>query len=140
MRQETPPTLALGPAEGDTATVVVAGDWSLHQPHPSASHILERLDAAPSPQTVVLDLSALGSYDSTLVALLVELAKRCAERKAAFNTAGCPEGVRELLKLALAVPEASTRTRPTRENFFTRVGKAGLGLSAGVFDVFSFIG
>lgn len=140
MRQETPPTLALGTAGDDTVTVVVTGDWSLHRPHPLASEILERLDASPTPRTVVLDLSALGSYDSTLVALLVELAKQCAERRTALDTAGCPEGVRELLKLALAVPEAGARTRPTRENFFTRVGKAGLGLSAGVFDVFSFIG
>lgn len=43
---------------------------------------------------------------------------------------GVPEGVRQLLKMALAVPEKKTHQAPEKELFFTRLGKAGLTLGA----------
>jgi phospholipid/cholesterol/gamma-HCH transport system permease protein len=140
MPQETPPTIDPRPARSGVVTVVVAGDWSLHRPHPEAPEIAELSDTSSVLKTVALDTSNLGNYDSCLIALLVELARRCADREVSLDSSACPEGVRELLKLALTVPETITRTERPPETFFARVGKIGLGLSAGVFDVFAFLG
>jgi len=85
-------------------------------------------------------MEQLGTYDSSLISLLVQVAKRCQADQIKLNPDGFPEGVRRLLKMALAVPERQTHQAPEQELFFTRLGKAGLTLGAGMMELFTFIG
>ncbi|MCU0787793.1 MAG: hypothetical protein MUC91_06320, partial [Verrucomicrobia bacterium] len=121
-------------------TIRIAGDWSLQQPAPSFEDVASHFDSGVPPTGVQFAMSDLGSYDSSLVSLLVAVARRCQEAKIQLDPGGIPEGVRQLLKIALAVPERKTHEAPERELFFTRLGKAGLTVGAGMVELFTFIG
>lgn len=135
------PPFLTADASADGALVVRAGGcWSLQQAVPSSAAILARLDATPAVSSVQMDCSALANWDSTLVSVVAALVRRCQERKIPFQSAGLPEGVRQLAGMALAVPERNARPAPEREIFFTRLGKAGITLGAGIVEVFAFVG
>jgi phospholipid/cholesterol/gamma-HCH transport system permease protein len=102
--------------------------------------VASHFDSGVPPTGVQFAMSDLGSYDSSLVSLLVAVARRCQEAKIQLDPGGIPEGVRQLLKIALAVPERKTHEAPERELFFTRLGKAGLTVGAGMVELFTFIG
>ena len=140
MSEPAPPVIVLVPDRNGAAVLRIGGDWSLHRPFPDGRELLEQLASAKDARSLSFDLAALGTYDSSLISLLVDVAKRCAERQIAVDTSACPEGVRELIKLALAVPEKAARRQPIRDTFFSRVGRLGLWVSGGVFDTFAFIG
>jgi phospholipid/cholesterol/gamma-HCH transport system permease protein len=107
---------------------------------PVTEALLSQLNSSSTVDTVCFDLSQLQSYDSSLISLLVEVAKRCQKYDAKLDNNGLPEGVRQLLKMALAVPERKTHQAPEQELFFTRLGKAGLTLGASVLELFTFLG
>jgi phospholipid/cholesterol/gamma-HCH transport system permease protein len=107
---------------------------------PAKDELTARLDGSPAVTSVRFDFSELGAYDSSLIALLVQVAKRCQQAQIKLDNGGVPEGIRQLLKMALAVPEKKTHQAPEKELFFTRLGKAGLTLGADVLEVFTFVG
>jgi len=134
-------SLAVEQVPGQGLTLTIGGDWSLQHPAPSYEEdVAPHLASDSNPPAVRVSLRALGSYDSSLASLLVAVAKRCQEAGIRLDTADVPDGVRELLKIALAVPERKTHQAPERELFFTRLGKAGLTMGAGLRELFTFIG
>jgi len=102
--------------------------------------VASHLESETRPRAIGFYMKSLGTYDSSLVSLLVNVAKRCQEVGIKLDTAGFPEGVRQLLMIALAVPERKTHQAPERELFFTRLGKAGLTFGAGLMELFTFVG
>ena len=128
-------------SSADNALVIsIGGEWSLQRPAPSFEELASHFENGSPPAEIRFAMSELGSYDSSLISLLVEVAKRCQEAQIKLDTTGFPEGVRQLLKMALAVPERKTHQAPTQELFFTRLGKAGLTLGANVVELFTFLG
>jgi phospholipid/cholesterol/gamma-HCH transport system permease protein len=126
-------------AAADGSLLIEAGgEWSIHQPAPAAAEIASGLERSPA--SVRFDFTQLGAWDSSLVAFVADVARRCREKNVPLDTQGLPEGVGRLLQMALAVPEQNARQKPERELFFTRLGKAGLTLGANVLEVFSFVG
>ena len=120
--------------------VTVAGRWSLHDSAPSCDNLWLEFGREPSPREVRLDMTQLGQSDSSLISLLVDLAKACQAKGVRFDRRGVPDAVLQLVNMALAVPDKKTRQPPNRELFFTRIGKAGLTLGASVMEVYAFIG
>ncbi len=126
---------------GDGGLLIKAGgQWSLQKPLPSQEAVAARLNASPAAAFVQFDFSQLGGWDSTLVSVVTEVTKQCRARQIPFQTTGMPEGVKQLARMALAVPETNARRAPERELFFTRLGKAGITLGASVVEVFAFAG
>lgn len=137
MPEAPSPTATFEPATAGPAVLRLGGDWSLHAPFPESAPLLDRLAGA---RELRFDATGLGRYDSSLLSLLVALVKHAETTDLKLDLAGLPEGIRALLSLALAVPEKKARPKYSRETFFARIGHVGLGLTAGVYDVFAFIG
>ena len=140
MRQNDKASLSVEHDEGQGLTISIGGDWSLQQPAPAFEEVAPYFESVPPPTGVRFAMTALGSYDSSLVSLLLAVAKRCQETRIRLDPDGIPEGVRQLLKIAMAVPERKTHEAPDRELFFTRLGEAGLTLGASLLELLTFIG
>jgi len=134
------PSIAVDTASDGSLLIQVGGAWSIHGALPSLEAVLARIQPGSGVKSLHFDFSALVSYDSSLISMLVDIAKQSQANGTSLDTAALPEGVRQLLMMALAVPERRTREHPTKELFFTRLGKAGLSIGADVMEVFAFIG
>jgi len=125
----------------DGTVLSVAGDWRIGDAAAGQGDVLTGLGAIPADSTVAVDASALGDWDSALIAFLlqaVEAARRCGGR---FDPAGLPEGARRLLQLALAVPEKQGARRAiTIPPFVERVGRTAIGIAREADGFVSFLG
>ncbi len=117
-----------------------SGVWSIQKSLPEFEPIGRALDGLASSASVRFDCSDLGQWDSSLIGVVGDVAKRCGARGIALDSGGLPEGVRALARMALAVPEQNVRRAPEREFFFTRLGKVGITLGASVVEVLAFVG
>lgn len=93
----TPPSLRLEAGEG-AMRLRFAGDWKMQQGGAPDAEALRGKIAQQS--RLIFDLSGVGAWDTSLVALLYALAKETQQRKAECEWEGVPEGVEGLLRLA----------------------------------------
>ena len=140
MAQADPPSITVETAPDGSLVVKAGGQWSIHQSSADSSDLTARLAEPTAIKSVRFDFSALQGWDSSLVSVVTAVAMRCRELKIPIITTGGPEGVGLLLQMALAVPEQNARPAPQRELFFTRLGKAGITLGAGMMEVAAFVG
>ena len=78
-------------------------------------------------RAVEFDTTGLQRWDSRLVALVRRWEAQARVAGLEFRDAGLPEGVRDLLKLARTVPEATDAGRPAPDaRLITRIGNAAL--------------
>jgi phospholipid/cholesterol/gamma-HCH transport system permease protein len=125
---------------GSSLLIKAGGEWSIHKTVPSLDEVAGRLEHLTTAGSVKFDLSRLGAWDSSLVSFVAQLVRQCQTKGIRVETEGMPEGVQRLLKTALAVPEQNIRQSPEKALFFTRLGKAGITLGAGMLEVFMFLG
>jgi len=124
-----------------TVTVRLAGEWRLHLAGVSDVQIEKVLDTAPPPARITFDASALREWGSGLVAYVELLIEACDVRSIAVDRGGLPEGVRRLLDLARAVPEAEGARREVKHpKILERVGTVSIGYEQSVADSLDFIG
>jgi len=140
MTEPAKPFVKIESGPDGTLAIQAGGPWSIHEPVPTMADVVARLDQSPPVSEVRFNFEALGDWDSSLVSFVTEVAKCCRAKQIPLVTQGLPAGVDRLFKLALAVPEQNARQREDREYFFTRLGKAGLGLGADIMEVFTFLG
>src|SRR5262245_52810508 len=127
--------------ETDSRLVIKAGgEWSIHKRIPSFDAATHRLEQLSKGGSLRLDFSAVKGWDSSLVSFVAQVVKQSQGKGIRVESEGLPEGIQRLLKTALAVPERNIRPSPEKEFFFARLGKAGIVLGAGVWEVFSFLG
>jgi phospholipid/cholesterol/gamma-HCH transport system permease protein len=137
----TPDTLELETAAPDTLRLRLVGDWVVREHLPSRRPVEERLAAEPALQRVVFDASALGRWDTALLTFLAGLREPCRARSIEIDPGGLPEGVRELLRLAFAVPEKTGTGRgPRTEPFLARIGRSALRSRDGALAGVRFLG
>lgn len=74
--------------------IPIGGDWSLQHPAPSFDELVARFGPDPRPPEVRFSMEHLGTYDSSLISLQVQVAKRCQADQIELNPDGFPEGVR----------------------------------------------
>ncbi|MFN8543755.1 MAG: ABC transporter permease [Candidatus Binatia bacterium] len=121
--------------------VHMAGPWRLRDGLPAPAEVERAVGASPSPGTVVFDATALGEWDSSLVAFLVGLLEQCAERGIAVDRAGLPSGVQRLVGLAQAVPEKKdARVQAAEADVLERIGLATIAVGTSVREVLAFVG
>ena len=119
----------------------LSGDWTMREHLPSRAEVEQRLEATPSLRRLTFDTSGIGAWDTALLTFLVGVQTRCQERSIEIDAAGLPEGVRELLRLASAVPEKKDTGRGKGPDpLLTRVGKATLGARDGLLEGNRFLG
>ena len=106
---------------GDDTTLLVrfSGAWRLRGGLPSASLVDRELQSAAQVRGVAFDTKELISWDSSVLAFLVELSELCRKRGINMDRAGLPAGVRRLLHLAEAVPEKKARAEKRPKYLFS---------------------
>jgi phospholipid/cholesterol/gamma-HCH transport system permease protein len=128
---------------GDAAIEVrLAGSWRLRGGLPSASSLQRELDAAPRAVShVFFETSRLHSWDSSILAFLVEASALCRMRGIQLNRDTLPAGLRRLLDLAEAVPEKKGARKEVLEAaFLERVGNMAIGINGSLAEMLAFLG
>jgi phospholipid/cholesterol/gamma-HCH transport system permease protein len=123
----TPSELKVTHGTEGEVSVRLAGGWSLEHGLPSLAEVEEALGTG-SVSRITFDTSALGAWDSSVLAFLAGVSKLGRERGIELDRAGLPEGLRRLLALAEAVPEKDD-ARPQEDDadhFVEMVGEKAI--------------
>ena len=121
------------------AVMSISGDWLLSKPRTPATRIEKLLTAGIAKLT--FDTKSLGAYDSALVCMLFKIYQTCQQMGIVFDDNSLPEGPRELLRLAVAVPEANAAKKNSgKSNILGKVGIRALDVLGAFEDQSRFIG
>ena len=121
------------------AVMSISGDWLLSKPRTPATRIEKSLTAGIAKLT--FDTKSLGAYDSALVCMLFKIYQTCQQMGIVFDDNSLPEGPRELLRLAVAVPEANAAKKNSgKSNILGKVGIRALDVLGAFEDQSRFIG
>src|SRR5262245_57828790 len=96
------PAMSLGQGPEGTLVLRLSGDWRLKSGLPTSAAVETQLEPAAHPRRLAFDTSALGGWDSGLLAFLVGIEELCGARGVDFDPSNLPEGAHKLLKLATA--------------------------------------
>jgi phospholipid/cholesterol/gamma-HCH transport system permease protein len=127
---------------GDASLEVrLAGAWRLRGGLPSASLLQRELESAPQVKSVAFEAGELSSWDSSVLAFLVEVSELCRKRGISMDRASLPAGLRRLLDLAEAVPEKTgARKEAVATPFLERIGNTAIGAGSALTEMLSFLG
>lgn len=128
----------------DDASIKVrlAGTWRLRGGLPSASILQRELDGASGGvKRIAFEASELKSWDSSILAFLVEASTLCRMRGIQLDRASLPAGLRRLLDLAEAVPEKKgARKETVATPFLERIGNIAIGVNGSLTEMLAFLG
>ena len=128
--------------KGDASLEVrLAGAWRLRGGLPSASLLQRELESAPQVKKVAFEAGELSSWDSSVLAFLVEVSELCRKRGVQMDRASLPAGLRRLLDLAEAVPEKTgARKEAVAPPFLERIGNTAIGAGSSLTEMLAFLG
>jgi phospholipid/cholesterol/gamma-HCH transport system permease protein len=125
----------------DTLRVILSGPWKLGKDLPSADVVRQKAKGAPGVRDIGLDAQGLADWDTGLLIFLADIWKFCAEEKIRFTSTGLPQGVKNMLELATAVPEKKdARKAEKRVSFLTHLGDEAVGFFRSSSDLLEFVG
>lgn len=126
-------------ADGDSAVLRFSGVWLLSKKRTPVDEIVRMI--TPDIKRLSFDTSALKAYDSALVGMLFRCYEACAQIGIEFDSQSLPKGPRELLKLAVAVPEADASPKGgVSFNIINRLGLRAMKFADSFFGQCGFIG
>jgi phospholipid/cholesterol/gamma-HCH transport system permease protein len=127
--------------EDSALFIRLIGAWSLDVGLPPIGDLERELLARPAPGRVIFDATELGAWDSAVVTFVAKACELARARNIPVDCSALPGGLRRLLDLAAAVPEAKAvgGTRAP-ENLVTRIGRISIGYGQSVIEALSFIG
>jgi phospholipid/cholesterol/gamma-HCH transport system permease protein len=135
------PTIGFSRSSDDTLLTSLAGDWKIGAELPRAEAISAQLRSESGVRRLAFDTQDLTGWDSGLLTFLTKVRARCSQEEILVEEGGLPEGVRQLLALASAVPERKgARRGPTYEPFLVRVGDAAIAFSRSTAEMLDFLG
>jgi phospholipid/cholesterol/gamma-HCH transport system permease protein len=105
----------------DTLMVVLAGPWMLEGARPSVDEVLMRIESAPALRKITFDAKQIAEWDSGLLTFIKRLRKYCEGKNIVLDSSGLPQGVRQLLALAAAVPEKKDARKDEKKMPFLAV-------------------
>ncbi len=128
--------------ESGALRVRLTGTWMLKSAEAvyGGEEMLPYLDALPEGSRVVVEDAGIGRWDSLLVASVRALIEVCRDRGLEVDIAGLPEGVRDLVTLASAVPRADAGRPPEDDALSARVGRMALRTWDTAADANEFLG
>ncbi len=126
---------------GDILSVDLTGKWRLGQKVPSAEELTDEFKRQPPVKQVEFQAQELTSWDSSILTFLLEAGKECVRAKIPTKTDQLPEGVRQLIDLATAVPKKEdARQSESRESFLARVGSDAVDFVRSAGELVAFVG
>jgi phospholipid/cholesterol/gamma-HCH transport system permease protein len=136
-----PPAARVETAGADRLTVILTGTWKLDLPLPSFEELQQQLDGYSGIGQIEVDASGVGSWDSSLLTYLINLANCCNERRIEMGKEGLPAGAKNLLRLASEVPERKgARRESERKTLLDRIGAGALDVARGWTEGLAFVG
>ena len=134
-------TLSFKQTGDGTLEVQLAGAWRLRGGLPSAALVKRELESAPSVRHIGFEARALASWDSSVLAFLVEVSELCRIRGIDMDRTTLPSGLRRLLDLAEAVPEKKgARKEAVETAFLERIGNSAIGAGTSLGEMLAFLG
>jgi phospholipid/cholesterol/gamma-HCH transport system permease protein len=125
----------------DILTLVLSGSWKLGKNMPSTEDVYRRLDSSPAPHQVMFDSRQLTDWDSGLLTFVKRLRAFCENKKVVVDSSGLPQGVKQLLALAAAVPEEKdARKAESKLPFLAVVGSEAVEFFHSMGKIVEFIG
>jgi phospholipid/cholesterol/gamma-HCH transport system permease protein len=125
----------------DTLTVILSGSWKLGEPLPSTDVVRQKVESAGPIRQISFNAEKLGDWDSGLLTFLRKLWKLCSSSDIALDSSGLPDGVRQILELAAAVPEKKdARKAEGRVTRLAHVGDEAMAFFGSAGDLLEFIG
>src|SRR5438874_13277330 len=134
-------TLSFKQTGDATLEVHLAGTWRLRGGIPSAALVKRELESAPRMRHIGFEARALTSWDSSVLAFLVEVSELCRIRGIDMDRTSLPSGLGRLLDLAEAVPEKKGARKETVEtHFLERIGNTAIGAGTSLGEMLAFLG
>ena len=128
-------------ASADTLLLALSGSWKLGEALPSAADIQKRLEAAGGIEAIAFDTKELAGWDTGLLTFLQRLRRLCEDNRVRIESGGLPEGARQLMALAAAVPEKKdARRQDEKRPFLAHVGDEAADFFASAGRLLAFIG
>ena len=126
--------------EAAELTLVLCGDWLLRNDRPEFQQLEAALVAEPGVAVIAFDVSNLGEWDTALLIFV----RRCRDLAQAHGVPcvldGLPEGVRNMMRLSLAVPRQEPVADAAAPDVFTQVGDQVLRTYRGLDNYCIFLG
>jgi phospholipid/cholesterol/gamma-HCH transport system permease protein len=117
------------------------GSWTIGAAIPSATEAEQAIESNQPIQAVAFDAAELTDWDSGLLVFLLGTLRYCALHRIEVDQQGLPEGVRRLLRLALAVPEKEdARRQALHESLLAGIGRGTITLIEATGEILEFIG
>jgi len=121
--------------------LTLSGSWKLGEALPSAADIQKRLEAAGDVASIAFDTQQLADWDSGLLTFLQRLRRLCEDKRIRIESSGLPEGARQLMALAAAVPEKKdARRQDEQRSFLAQVGDETVAFFSSAGRLLAFIG
>lgn len=117
--------------------LVLSGEWQL-QNAPSGDDICASI--TPSTQRLVVVTHQLQRWDSSLVIVMTQLQRYCAEHSIELDVSQTPRGLQQLLALAGGIPAFRPADEPEKLHFLSRVSHAALSQWALLRNTLIFVG
>jgi phospholipid/cholesterol/gamma-HCH transport system permease protein len=123
-----------------TLRIRLSGTWTMKVGATTGEELLPYLDSMPQGSRVVLENAGIEQWDSLLVAAARGTALLARDRGLNVDMSGLPEGVRDLVDLAAAVPRAGADRPPEDDALTARVGRIALRAWNTADDANEFLG
>lgn len=120
-------------------SVGLLGDWLLKAERPRIQDLVNALRQSDNLQALRFDADQLGDWDSSLLTFVRKCYDHGTEAGLKVDFGGLPEGVQNMMRLSLAVPEFK-REEEQEPDRLTRIGNRALQLFAGLGGYFEFVG
>ncbi|MCP5069307.1 MAG: ABC transporter permease [bacterium] len=117
------PSLVVERVEGGEVRYRFQGTWRIGRDLPPRAQALDALAADPV-RGVSFDTNGLGAWDSGFLALVMNIRERCSAKGIDVDSRGLPEGVRRLMAMADAAPEAEARAQEPHTSVLVDIGQA----------------
>jgi len=134
------PNIHCNKISAELLTVAIEGDWLISSDIPPPGLVLEQALLYPVKGVAFTSVN-LTDWDSSILTFLIELSDRLEKEGIKMTSDGLPDGIRQLLSLASAVPRnINGRSGDEQESFFERTGKNAILFVRSAGELISFIG
>jgi len=125
----------------DTLMVLLSGSWRLGEPLPSVDDVRKKIEKAGHIRRITFNAEEIREWDSGLLTFLRKLRKLCSSSNITLDSSGLPDGARQILELAAAVPEKKdARKAEGKVTFLTHLGDQTVEFFRSSNDLLEFVG
>jgi len=124
----------------NTLRLKLSGEWQIYAGLPAVEEVISELSSHKDIIQLTFDLSEIGAWDSALISFLLYLTRECGHRKIQVTRQGLPEGINNLLTLALKEHERTIPPKIKPASFLERAADKFLQLKAGILALVNFLG